>query len=265
MTQTVPRFLQRYKGVEGYYFINRNADLGYIRAADAKPVKENFPQLHDRKFMRAHPDFVQQLETFLRDLQEMSYLYLNTAETGMELGYILPANSPNHVWRSSTLVMHKHVIDSMRKDEEKRRLEADQASPSHRTVDAVIARRSVHRGLNTLLDHRTTEGEHKYFPVLFFHGSHLSNAPEKNKILGQSSGYHDTSLRVLNLLWRRHRDGGRLYGMDVMFDLLRANVKRRSALDLGGRIRAGSRPVDRVLAGPGAESQDPGSRPTQLQ
>ncbi len=260
MTRTVPRFLQRYKGVEGYYFINRNADLGYIRAADAKPVKENFPQLHDRKFMRAHPDFVYQLETFLRDLQEMSYIYLNTAETGMELGYVLPTNGSGYEWSSSTLVTHQHVVDAMRKDD------AEDASPTTPALNSASVRHSVYRGLNGLHGHRGREGQYRYFPVLFFQGGPHADGTATAKTLAQVSGFHDTSLRVLNLLWRRQKDAGHMAGLDAMFDLLRGNVKARSAVGAGQPRRPRPSSMDRVLAArPAAAPRGPRPPSTQIQ
>ncbi len=227
--QAVSRFVHRYPGVQGFYFVNRNADLGFIRTADAKPVKETFPQLHDRKFTRKHPSFVSELENFLRALQDLSHIYLNSAETGVELGYILPAGDNDHVWQSATLMVHNEVIDAIRLDqEEKHQYGAADSSLQNLTVEELRGACSVHRGLNYLAHYVDTNGSHEYFPALFFQPA-LS--PTNTEAGDATDRGHDTSLRVINLLWQRTiNESGSYARHRLIFNILRRNLEVRSAI-----------------------------------
>jgi hypothetical protein len=226
--QSVSRFVQRYAGVQGFYFINRNADLGFIRPADAKPVKETFPQLHDRTFMRKHPSFVLQLENFLRDLQELSYLYLKSAETGMELGYILPTGENDHEWQSATLMVNNGIVDAIRTDQKKKHNYgvADSLQQAL-AVEELQGACSVHRGLNYLANYMDIKGSHGYFPVLFFQPP-LSPVHTRSGDLTDRGP--DTSLRVINLLWQHATIESRLtVRHDLILSILRRNLEIRGA------------------------------------
>lgn len=227
--QSVSRFVQRYPGVEGFYFINRNADLGFIRPADAKPVKETFPQLHDRQFMRGHPGFVDELESFLRDLQELSHVYFNNGEIGMDLGYVIPAGDGDREWKSATLMAHDKVIDAIRTDQEvKRQCVAADLPSNNLAVEDLQGACSVHRGINYLANYVDTHGTHGYFPALFFQPA-LSPTTAPAGDLTQRG--HDTSLRVINLRWRSpENDGASTAQHDLIFDILRHNLEVRGAI-----------------------------------
>lgn len=245
--QSVSRFVQRYQGVQGFYFINRNADLGFIRPADAKPVKETFPQLHDRKFTRKHRSFVPELENFLRDLQELSHTYLNSIDTGMELGYILPTGDNNHEWQSATLMVHNDIIDTIRQDQGAHRRYGASDSPQHNlTVEELRGACSVHRGLNYLANYVESDGSHGYFPVLFFKPA-LS--PTHTQTGDLSERDHDTSLRVVNLLWQRSRnESGLTTYHDLIFDILRRNLKVRGAIARDKRPMRAAERLDPLVA-----------------
>ncbi len=245
--QAVSRFVQRYPGVQGFYFVNRNADLGFIRIADAKPVKETFPQLHDRKFTRKHPSFVPELENFLRDLQELSHIYLNSTETGMELGYILPAGDNDHIWQSATLMVHNEVIDTIRLDqEEKHQYGAVDSLQQNLTVEELKGACSVHRGLNYLANYVDTNESHGYFPALFFQPA-LS--PTNTQAGDFADRGHDTSLRVINLLWLRARhESGSSAHHDLIFNILRRNLEVRSAIARDKRPMIEAAAVDPLVA-----------------
>ncbi len=245
--QSVSRFVQRYQGVQGFYFINRNADLGFIRPADAKPVKETFPQLHDRKFTRKHRSFVPELENFLRNLQELSHIYLNSVETGMELGYILPAGDNDHEWQSATLMVHNDVIDTLRLDQEtKIQYDAADSSQQILTVDELRGACSVHRGLNYLANYVDSNGSRGYFPVLFFQPV-LS--PIDTQAADMTERDHETSLRVVNLLWQSSRDEHRSSAHhDLIFKILRRNLKVRGAIARDKRTIGAANSLDPLVA-----------------
>ncbi len=217
--ESVSRFVRRYPGVQGFYFINRNADLGFIRPADSKPVKETFPQLHDRKFMRKHPTFVSELEVFLRDLQELSHVYLHSAENGMELGYILPVDDNNHEWQSATLMVHNKTIDAIRLDQDaKQQGNVVDSLPLTLGIEELHGACSVHRGLHYLANHVDVNNARVYFPVLFFQPTH--SPPDS-----------DTSLRVIDLLWQSSKnESGPTARRNLIFNVLRRNLEVRGAL-----------------------------------
>lgn len=247
--QSVSRFVQRYPGVQGFYFINRNADLGFIRTADAKPVKETFPQLHDRKFTRKHPSFVHELENFLRDLQELSHIYLHSAETGMELGYIVPAGDDDHEWQSATLMANYNVVDAIRVDQyEKHRYGITDSPPQNLSAEELQGACSVHRGLNYLANYMDTNGSHVYFPVLFFRTTPATTSTQAGDVTDRG---HDTSLRVINLLWKRsgHESGSKVRH-NLILHILRRNLEVRGALAREKRLMVVAGTVDPLAAQP---------------
>lgn len=253
-TRTVSQFLENYRGVEGFYFINRNADLGYIRAADAKPVKETFPQLHDRQFVRKHRNFVHQLESFLRDLLELSHIYLNTAETRMELGHILPANSNKQEWQSATLVVNNKVIESTQKDYDE--IHRHRLTGTSDPVPALTEIRnklnnehSAYRGLQLLIDHKNSGGEYQYFPVLFFHSGATSNEARAKQANLTEISAKNASMRIINLLWQRTKNESVLSASySVIFDVLRHNLKIRRVIDRDILDSFKTDTVDQVVA-----------------
>jgi len=261
-TRTVSQFLENYRGVEGFYFINRNADLGYIRAADAKPVKETFRQLHDRQFVRKHPNFVHQLESFLRDLLELSHIYLNTTETGMELGYILPADSNNQGWQSATLVAHNKVIETTQKDYDEihqRGLTgtSDPVPAFTEEPNKLNSKHSAYRGLRLLIDHKNSSGEYRYFPVLFFHPGGSSDEARAKHANQTEFGPRNASMRIINLLWRRNKNESVLSERhSLIFDVLRHNLKVRGVFNRGIPSPPTTDTIDQVIA-----SNPPEARP----
>lgn len=225
----VSRFVQRYPGVQGFYFINRNADLGFLRPTDAKPVKETFPQLHDRKFTRKHPSFVLELENFLRDVQEISNIYLNSADTDIELGYILPAGDNDHEWQSATLMVHDDVVDTIQfEQQQKQQYDIVDSSPLNLTAEELQGACSAHRGLNYLAKYVDASGSHIYFPALFLQPT---PAATNTQAAGAGDRGDNNSLRVINLLWHRPVHGHRSASHhDSIFSLLRRNLEVRGAL-----------------------------------
>ena len=234
-TAAISRFVHQYKGIEGFYFLNQNGDLGYIKADDLRTVKETFPQINNRHFLKVHPDFMEQLEGFLRDLGDLSKLHSSPSANDFELGYVLPANDSTQKWRSATLVLHKRVVETLRADENllyKKGIK-DPINSTDLDAEKLQGIRSIQRGLDDLTHHRDAFGMYKYFPVLF----HLrnDNAPS-------------AKLRVLNLKWRPNRerpDGGanaqtaaHMSSRETVYSVLRHNLIRRGAIDRNRRHQA---------------------------
>ena len=43
----IARFIHQYKGIEGFYFLNKNGELGFIDQESRRAMKELFPQADD--------------------------------------------------------------------------------------------------------------------------------------------------------------------------------------------------------------------------
>ena len=238
-TNAISRFIHQYKGIEGFYFLNQGGELGYIKADDLRSVKETFPQINDRNFLKIHPDFIDQLEGFLRDLGDLSTFYSNDGKDGFELGYVLPANDSAQKWRSATLVLHKSVVETLRDDENlffKKGIK-DRYNSTELDAEKLQGIRSIQRGLDDLTHHRDVFGMYRYFPVLFY----------------MRDGAQQAKLRVLNLKWRPNRerpDGGanaqtaaHLGARETVYSILRENLVERGAIDRSKRLAQGSSSV----------------------
>ena len=236
----VSRFVHKYRGVEGFYFLNRSGELGYIKSNELRSIKETFPQLNNKQFLKIHPRFMTELECFLRDVGQLTTAYGNEEWDSLELGYVLPANE-NQPWRSATLVLHKQVLDTLRSDEDllyrkgiKDPFQADTESEKFKGI------RSIQHGLDDLVNHRDVFGNYKYFPVLFY----LPEHPLPPKL-----SQHCARLRVVNLKWRKPADATRstettpappnvadLNGQEEVFNVLRENLTLHGAIDRSKRV-----------------------------
>ncbi len=228
----ISRFIHQYKGIEGFYFLNTSGELGYIKSKELRSVKETFPQVNNRSFLKIHPDFIEQLEGFLRDLGDLSTLYGNDGKDGFELGYVLPANDSSQKWRSATLVLHKNVVNTLREDENlfyKKGIK-DRYNSTDLDAEKLQGIRSIQRGLDDLTHHRDVFGMYRYFPVLFY-------VRDRSK---------QAALRVLNLKWRPNRerpDGGanaqtaaHFGARETVYSILRENLVQRGAIDRSRRV-----------------------------
>lgn len=234
VSSSVSRFVHLYKGIEEFYFLNKDGELGYIKSGEMRSVKETFPQLKDREFLGANPDFLRELEEFLRELGEISTVYMDTPPHDLELGYVLPANG-QYRWRSSSLVLHKHVLGSLKADHEvmvkngtKELIEAE------RDLGRIASVRSIHEGLDELTHHKNAFGQYRYFPALFvLPERHVMDQPDRSK----------SNVRVINLRWReRHsipttRDSaGGIRNRELVFAVLRDSLSQRGAIDRSQRL-----------------------------
>lgn len=231
-SSTLSRFVHIYKGVEEFYFLNRAGELGYIKAGELRSVKETFPQLKDRTFLNSNPSFLSELEDFLRELGEISMAYLDASAHDLELGYVLPAGE-QYRWRTSTLVLHKHVLQAMQADHEAM---VENGSKELFEAEQDLARiggvRSIHQGLDELTHHRDAAGRYRYFPALFVAPESLE-VPEVRR--------PKSNVRVINLRWRD--TGGRKNASvhaprtrELLFSVLRDNLMQRGAIDRSQRV-----------------------------
>ena len=222
-----------YRGIQGLYFINKRGDIGYITADSSRAVKEIFPQVNNKEFLKKHPDFVEQLEGFLRQAGEIPGAYLDKNKSWeIELGYIVPPDD-KQIWSSSNFVLHRHVLESIRIDDAMPGAGKSRISRSgNADGDRYQSVRSVYQGFADLLYHKNAFGVYQYFPVLFkLPGANLnSNAPQ-----------HRFPLRVLNLKWSGSDDLGRsaerFARYPAVFSRLRASMVKRGAI-----IRDDSKP-----------------------
>ncbi len=231
---TISRFVHVYKGIEDFYFLNRNGELGYIRSGELRSVKETFPQIKDRAFLRANPDFLPALEEFLRELGEISSAYQNKPPHDLELGYVLPAGD-QHLWRSASLVLHKHVLEALKGDHEAMFQNGSQELiEAERDLSRLMAVRSIHQGLDELTYHKDVFGQFRYFPALYL----LPEGEDTNRSEATKS-----RVRVLNLRWRGRGLNARQYASEdarntreLIFHVLRENLTQRGAIDRSQRI-----------------------------
>lgn len=230
----ISRLLDRYRGIEDFYFLNRDGELGYIRRQGLRSLKETFPQVNRQEFLRRHPGFILALEYFLRDLIELAIRCDSPYADELELGYVLPAGDGQR-WRSATLVLHDRIIDQIRDD-------AREAAPGRPDSEASTTAsggklrrfRSVQRGFDDLIHHRDAAGHGRYFPALFYRsGAAPVSQPVREGM--------DSRLRVVNLKWRPAedtativRDSGAREDVKQDYDvyaLLRSNLMSRGAID----------------------------------
>jgi len=205
------------------YFLNNQGDLGYITADSMRAAKEIFPQVNDRKLLKLHPDFILQIEGFLRDIGEIPAAYLRQDRvTDIELGYILAPDEEQHR-SASTFIFHKHVLETLRRDEQAL-YQTGMKVPSRR-LGAVqhSGVRSVHQGFADLLYHKNIFGIYRYFPVLV-------KLPEQDPEFGSDMA----PLRVINLKWRETGDeveaAAEFSLYPTVFSILRANMVKRGAI-----------------------------------
>ncbi len=216
------------------YFLNKRGDLGYITDDSSRAVRETFPQLNDKKFLKKHPDFLTQIEGFLRETAEIPGGYIERGKAQeIELGYIVPPGD-KQPWTSSNFMIHKHVLKALRNDDEKPNTEGPGESPK---IDPGASQYqsvcSVYKGFADLLYYKNAFGVCPYFPVLFkLPGYDLNSTARQEK----------APLRVLNLRWNGNNDvvpaAEKCAQFPAVFSILRANLVKRGAI-----IRDDSKPV----------------------
>ena len=232
-TSPMAQMAKSYPGIEGFYLLNRHAQLGFIEPVTLAARKEKFPQANDPEFIKSHPDFAHELAAFVKEAEVLLQRYKAAPTTGMELGYIVPGDLDHSRWHSATLVLHDSVIDVLKQHEEylveKGIKDIFKDDP---TDEKVQPRRSIQRGIDDLIHHQTQFGAYLFFPVMFK--------------LPSSQASDRQPLRVLNLLWHGQdttgpgfsspqRESQQHISRNAVFDVLRKNLMTR-AIDHSRRL-----------------------------
>ncbi|MDZ7839713.1 MAG: hypothetical protein U5R46_02660 [Gammaproteobacteria bacterium] len=199
------RLSEIYKGIEGFYFLNRSGRLGYLSSDGTRMHAE---RLNGIAADRASP--------FLEALA--GAVEASPLDADQELGYLLPVDDA-HVWKTATLVLHDHVASALKdafdRDISKGRLSLAEGD---RRVPDMAAERGLHRGFEDLLNHIGSFGTQPWFPVL-----HVRPVTTENPT---------HPVRVVNLL-ALMKDVGRF--ADILAKM-RQNLSERGALNQASRV-----------------------------
>ena len=232
-TSPMAQMAQSYPGIEGFYLLNRHAQLGFIESGTLAARKETFPQVIDPEFIKCHPDFGNELAAFVKDTEILLQRFRENPTGGMELGYIVPGDPEDNRWHSATLVLHDAVVHVFEEHEEFRVKKGMKDIFKDDPEDEKLqAKRSIQHGMDDLIHHQTQFSVYLYFPVLFK--------------LPSSQASDRQPLRVLNLLWRpddtgsskfssAHRDSQHEISQNAVFGVLRDNLMKR-AIDHSKRL-----------------------------
>lgn len=233
-TASIVRFVHQYRGVEGFYFLNKEGELGYITADGQRASKESFSQSQDEEFLQAYPQFADEIGPFLNAISKIPDAYLNEGkESEIELGYVLPA-AEGKTWLSATLILNKDIVDGLKRDDKllytKGMKDPFQIDPEAEKMKGI---RSVQQGFDDLLHHKDAFGIYKYFPVLF-------KLPDKGADITHT-GCEKAPVRVLNLKWRMGNTeepaAKQLSSCETVFSILRANLIKRGAIARDKRLQ----------------------------
>lgn len=231
---SIARFVHQYRGIEGFYFLNKEGGLGYITADGQRATKEDFPQTQDKEFLRLQPKFADEIGPFLHDTSNIPKIYLDgEAVSDMELGYVLPVTE-GKTWLSATLILNKNIVDALQRDDKllytKGLKDPFQVDPETEKMKGV---RSIQQGFDDLLHHKDAFGIYKYFPVLF-------KLPDKGADITHT-GCEKAPVRVLNLKWRESSNNqpsaAQLSSYETVFSILRANLIKRGAIAREKRLQ----------------------------
>lgn len=233
----ISRFVATYKGVEDFYFLNKDGDLGFIKSGELRTVKETFPQINDHGFRASNPGFEGEVQAFQRDLVNISRACGSSPPADLELGYVLPMTD-EHEWHSATLALHESVLEALKADHQMMvQNGSKELVQAERDLGRIAPLRGIHQGLDELIHHQDAFGRHRYFPALFI-APHESTAERPEGETRQG-----TNIRVVNLRWRDAHDqtlGERPAASNTprerLFALLRENLARRGAIDRSQRL-----------------------------
>ncbi len=204
-TDVAARLTETYKGIEGFYILNRTGQLGYVSSDGARMNCERLEGVAgDRATL-----FFEQLARSVT---------ASPPDTDKELGYLLPVDD-SHVWRTATVVLHDHVAKAL-KDAFDRDIAGGRMTLAEgdRKAPDIAAERGLHRGFEDLMTHVGSFGVQVYFPVLYV-----------RPVAGPGPAH---PLRVINLLSLMD-DAGRF--ADILTKM-RRNLAERGALDQSARV-----------------------------
>jgi hypothetical protein len=215
-TEVAGRVSEAYKGIEGFYVLNPQGELGYFSEDGQRLVRESFDGTNQAP---APPD-PDKVESFNSELRRSSEGFPPGEDK--ELGYLLPVDD-EHVWNTATLILHDHIAREL-KDAFDRDIKLGRMSLAEgdRKIRDITLERGLHRGFEDLLNHIGSFGTHTFFPVLYFRPSQRS----------VPTGAATQPFRVLNLL-------SLIQGTGRFSDLLarmRKNLQERGALNKASRV-----------------------------
>lgn len=199
------RLSEAYKGVEGFYILNRLGQLGYFSSDGSRMKRELLDGIAEDRavlFFDALADSV----------------VASPPDTDKELGYLLPVDEAR-VWNTATLVLHDHVAKAL-KDAFERDISQGRMSLAEgdRKAPDIASERGLHRGFEDLLNHTGSFGIQAWFPVLYV------------QPVGATGSYRP--VRVINLL-SLVNGAGRF--PDILAQM-RRNLFERGALNQASRV-----------------------------
>lgn len=199
------RLSETYKGIEGFYILNRSGRLGYLSSDGTR--------MHAERLDGIAADSA---SSFFDDLARATGAA--PPDEDKELGYLLPVDN-THVWKTATLVLHDHVAKSL-KDAFERDISQGRISLAEgdRRVPDMAAERGLHRGFEDLLNHVGSFGTQPWFPVL-----HVRPVTAENPT---------HPVRVVNLLTLMNSVGR---FADILAKM-RQNLSERGALNQASRV-----------------------------
>lgn len=199
------RLTEMYKGIEGFYILNRLGQLGYFTSDGSRMNRESLEGIAEDRAI-----------VFFDELADA--VAKSPPDVDKELGYLLPVDD-SRVWNTATLVLHDHVTKSL-KDAFDRDITQGRMSLAEgdRKAPDISSERGLHRGLEDLLNHVGSFGMQTYFPVLYIRPADDAGS--------------DRPVRVLNLI--TFVNGAGRYA-DILTKM-RENLAERGALKQSPRV-----------------------------
>lgn len=199
------RLTATYKGIEGFYILNRAGRLGYFSRDGTRMIGETLDGVGEDRAV-----------VFFDELARS--VTASPPDTDRELGYLLPVDD-SHVWNTATLVLHDHVAQSFKdafdRDIKHGRMTLEEGD---RRAPHITPERGLHRGIEDLLNHVGSFGMQIYFPILY--------------VRPADSSVSASPVRVLNLI--SLIDGAGRFA-DVLAQM-RENLAERGALNQASRV-----------------------------
>ncbi|HSH41422.1 MAG TPA: hypothetical protein VK973_04780 [Arenicellales bacterium] len=199
------RLTDIYRGIEGYYILNRSGGLGYVSVDGSRLLREPLEGVEPQQRIA----FFDALADSVRG---------GAPSEDRELGYLLPVDG-SKVWRTATLVMHDHIALELKqafdRDITQGRMSLEEGD---RRAPDISTERGLHRGFEDLFNHIGSFGMRTWFPVLYIRPA------------GDPDSHYP--MRVVNLM-SLLKDPGRF---PVVLDEMRRQLSERGALNQAARV-----------------------------